>query len=97
MSPSDPTLTTKNLLEETRDVEVEDWYHLGWYLHASDSELNEIRRHYQNDSQCKVATLSHWVRTHPAPSWKMVATALNVMNYNRLAEEVTDKYIRGEV
>ena len=39
--------------------------------------------------------VDEYVRRHPTPSWKQVATALQEMKLDELADEVTTKYVRG--
>ena len=39
--------------------------------------------------------INEYVRHHPIPSWKNVATALQEMELDKLADEVTTKYVRG--
>ena len=39
--------------------------------------------------------VDEYVRHHPTPSWKKVATALREMELDKLADEVTTKYVRG--
>lgn len=95
LSPSDPTLTTENLLEKCR--EVKNWRRLGELLEVPQSKLDEARRFYQVNSQRKEFLLSHWVHTHPAPSWKMVARSLQEMGQRRLAKKVAAKYVKGKM
>ena len=40
--------------------------------------------------------VDEYVRHHPTPSWKKVATALQEMKLDKLVDEVTTKYVRGE-
>ena len=92
--PSDPTLTTSTIMEVMKGKEGK-WYNLGWWLDIPLSKLYDIRRHYQTGVQRMQASLDYWERTHPAPSWKMVARALREMDEVTLTEEVTSKYVRG--
>ena len=39
--------------------------------------------------------VDEYVRRYPTPSWKKVATALQRMKLDKLADEVTTKYVRG--
>ena len=39
--------------------------------------------------------VDEYVRHYPTPSWKEVATALQRMKLDKLADEVTTKYVRG--
>ena len=92
--PPDPTLTSDNLLTVMKDVQ--DWDQLGkWLSIPASKRVLEISQHHPTDSQRKVTLLTHWLHTHPAPSWKRVATALRLMDKYSLAEVVTTKYVRG--
>ena len=39
--------------------------------------------------------VDEYVRRYPTPSWKKVATTLQEMELDKLADEVTTKYVRG--
>ena len=39
--------------------------------------------------------VDEYVRHYPTPSWKKVATALQEMKLDKLADDVTTKYVRG--
>ena len=39
--------------------------------------------------------VDEYVRGYPTPSWKQVATVLQEMKLDKLADEVTIKYVRG--
>ena len=39
--------------------------------------------------------VDEYVRRYHTPSWKKVATALQEMKLDKLADEVTTKYVRG--
>lgn len=49
------------------------------------------RSHYKRME----AVVDDYVKFHPTPSWKGVATALHEMKLHELADEVTTKYVRG--
>ena len=40
--------------------------------------------------------VDEYVRHYPTPSWKQVATVLQEMELDKLVDEVTTKYVRGE-
>ena len=94
--PADPTLTTDNLMEVVKEVEHcwEDLGHkLGLRIHANmvgdkvQTQLSGV--HGISD------VVYEYVRHYPTPSWKKVATALQEMKLDKLADEVTTKYVRG--
>ena len=81
--PADPTLTTDNLMEVVKEVE-HHWEELGYKL---DVQLAEVRG--------MADVVDEYVKHYPTPSWKKVATALQEMKLDKLADEVTTKYVRG--
>ena len=88
--PADPTLTTDNLMEVVKEVEHR-WEALGLKLRLL---AFGIRRHlYRVHGMADV--VDEYVRRYPTPSWKKVATALQEIELDKLADEVTTKYVRG--
>ena len=85
--PADPTLTPDNLMEAVKEVDHR-WRELG---HKLDLSVNIIELHGMGD------VVDEYVRHYPTPSWKEVATVLQRMNLDELADEVTTKYVRGKV
>ena len=83
--PADPTLTTDNLMEVVKEVE-DYWKDLGRKLGLN---VNMIGVHGM------AGVVDEYVRRYPTPSWKQVATALQEMKLDKLADEVTTKYVRG--
>ena len=83
--PADPTLTTDNLMEVVKEVE-HHWEDLGFKLGLG---MNMIHVHGMAD------VVDEYVRHCPTPSWKGVATVLLRMKLDKLADEVTTKYVRG--
>ena len=81
--PADPTLTTDNLMEVVKEVEHR-WVDLGDRFGLGMSSVHGM-----------VGVVDDYVRRYPAPSWKKVATALQEMELDKLADEVTTKYVRG--
>ena len=84
--PADPTLTTHNLLEVVKDVEHR-WEDLGDKLGLPLYRLSGV--------QVMADVVDEYVRCHPTPSWKVVATVLQEMELDKLADEVTTKYVIG--
>ena len=84
--PADPTLTTDNLMEVVKEVEHR-WQDLCHQLGLSLYRLSCVRG--------MADVVDEFVRHHPTPSWKKVATALQEMELDKLADEVTTKYVRG--
>ena len=83
--PADPTLTTDNLMEVVREVK-HLWKDLGRKLGVDT---------YRFSVRGMADVVDEYVRRYPTPSWKKVATALQEMKLDKLADEVTTKYVRG--
>ena len=81
--PADPTLTTDNLMEVVKEVE-HCWEDLGYNLGFPMYRLSGM-----------ADVVDEYVRHYPTPSWKGVATVLQRMKLDKLADEVTTKYVRG--
>ena len=82
--PADPTLTTDNLMEVVKEVEHR-WKELG----------DKLDLHVLSVVYGMASVVDEYVRHHPTPSWKKVATALQELELDKLADEVTTKYVRG--
>ena len=89
--PAEPTLTTDNLMEVVKEVEHR-WEDLGRKLGLP----KFFDGYYQLYGVYGMAdVVDKYVRCYPTPSWKKVATALQKMELDKLADEVTTKYVRG--
>ena len=84
--PADPTLTTDNLMEVVKEVE-HHWEDLGRELGLPMYHLSGVR--------AMADVVDEYVRRYPTPSWKQVGAALQRMKLDKLADEVTTKYVRG--
>ena len=95
----DSTLTTSILMEVLKDVEDWGWgeYSFGLcdYLDIPVSKQQEIRHRYPTEDQRRAAAIEHWLSTHPVPSWKLVARALQERGEHKLADVVATKYVTG--
>ena len=92
--PADPTLTTSNMLSVLRGVE-ERWEELGGNLAVGESKMNEMKRLHQSSHQRLGALINFYIRYYHAPSWQRIASALQRMGLQDLADVVTTKYVRG--
>ena len=88
--PADPTLTTDNLMEVVKEVEHR-WEDLGLKLRLRTVGIKRQLQGVRGMSD----VVDEYVRRYPTPSWKKVATALQRMKLDKLADEVTTKYVRG--
>ena len=71
---------------------------LGSYLDIPRSKRSEIKIMYQHNEERLRAMLSHWVHTHPCPSWGDVVMALHrVYGGEAAAEDVREKYLKGSI
>ena len=96
--PADPTLTTSNILSVLSGVE-ERWKELGeWLLEAASvrrSKRYEIRQLYHTSTDRIGALIRFYIRYHYTPSWQHIASKLQEMGLQDLADVVTTKYVRG--
>ena len=93
--PADPTLTTDNLMEVVKEVE-HYWEDLGHKLGLRTELFSDELIGVDGEEIHGMAyVVDEYVRHHPTPSWKGVATALQDMGLDKLADEVTTKYVRG--
>ena len=96
--PADPTLTTTNMLSVLSGVE-ERWEELGEELLVAPSvwwsKRNEIRRLHHTSTDRIGALSNFYIRYYYAPSWQHIASALQEMGLQDLADVVTTKYVRG--
>ena len=88
--PADPTLTTDNLMEVVKEVE-HHWLDLGRKLGLPMHRLRVLSGMVHG----MAGVVDEYVRHCPTPSWKKVATALQRMELDKLADNVTTKYVRG--
>ena len=91
--PADPTLTTDNLMEVVKEVEHR-WEELGHKLDLHTYFDDDLVQHFFG-VHGMADVVDEYVRHYPTPSWKEVATALQWMELDKLADEVTTKYVRG--
>ena len=76
---------------------VLDWHTLGTKLGLPDSSLGAIRidhSPYGTDRQ-RHEMISKWLAYDTKASWSKLASALEEMGNNTLAEEIRGKYIPG--
>ena len=93
--PADPTLTTDSLMEMMKEVEHR-WKDLGDKLGLHTEFLSdELIGVDGKEIHGMADVVDEYVRRYPTPSWKGVATALQEMKLDKLADDVTTKYVRG--
>ena len=96
--PADPTLNTTNMLSVLSGVE-EQWEELGErlleYSWVWRSKMAEIRRNHRSSTDRIRALSNFFIRYHYAPSWQRIASALQRIGRQDLADVVTTKYVRG--
>ena len=94
--PTDPTLTTDNLMEVVKKVE-HHWEDLRLKLGLcrDTTPVRGKRRTQLYGVHGMADVVDEYVRRHPTPSWKQVAAVLQRMELDKLADEVTTKYVTG--
>ena len=65
----------------------------GWLV--LQSKMDEIRQHHRGSTNQMEALLKVYIRYHPTPSWQHIASALQRMGLDDVADVVTTKYVRG--
>ena len=73
----------------------EQWSILAEWLDIHYFKLRDIHGLYPNNSQRLRASLTHWIHTHPCPSWGLVVRALGEIKRDKVAEFVREKYVKG--
>ena len=58
---------------------------------------DEIRRLHHTSNQQIEELLEFYIRYHFAPSWQRIASALQEMGLDDVADVVTTKYVRGRL
>ena len=98
--PADPTLTTDNLMEVVKEVK-HHWKDLGRKLDLRTDDNDDLYSYLQligvdgEEIHGMADVVDEYVRCYPTPSWKAVTAALQEMKLDKLADEVTTKYVRG--
>ena len=81
-------------MEVVKDVE-KCWEVLGYWLGVQWSKRQDIKALYPSDHQRMKAMIVEYVKYNLTPSWKEVAIALQKLELNQLADEVTIKFVKG--
>ena len=104
LSP-EPNLTLHNLISVLEGVaEDEDWETLSVDMDLPPSKAKHIRDQFQSNKLCKEESLKEFLKSHPVPSWWVVAEALystgrrmnNPAAYHTVLERVLSMYPTGE-
>ena len=74
---------------------VTDWHQLGIKLGLETYELERIEKDYQGNERQKFQMLERWLQRSPVTPWEDLASALQEMGQNTVAEGIRQKYIRG--
>ena len=91
----DLTITTEKLVEFFGTME-ERWVDsVGFWLELPKSKRDEVDGIYQSPTQRRDAYLDLYVSSHPCPSWKTVAEALNTVFLHHQADVVENTYVQG--
>ena len=73
----------------------EQWEELGKKLEVEESKRDEIRQYHRGSTNQMEVLLKFYIRYHYAPSWQDIASALQEMRLDDMADVVTTKYVRG--
>ena len=103
LSP-EPSLTLDHLTSALEGLaEGEDWFQLAVYMNIPRSKRNHIKTQFQSNKHRKKESLKEFLKSHPAPSWWVVAEALYMVGwrtdnpaYHTALERVVSMYPTGE-
>ena len=103
LSP-EPNLTLDHLTSVLEGLaEDEDWDILARFMNIPYSKIEHIRVQVWRNKHCKEESLKEFLKSHPAPSWWVVAEALYLMGwqtdnpaYHTALERVVSMYPTGE-
>ena len=78
-------------------VRESKWYELGVFLGLPTYELDTISREYSREGvmRCLIEMYKRMEERGKLPSWEKISAALRTMNNNRLAQNITSRYIRS--
>ena len=90
-----PTPTIAEFADEL--ASVSDWYDLGIFLGLPTYELDTISRYYSREDvmRCLIEMYKCMAKGGELPSWEEISAALRAMNNNRLAQNITSRYIQS--
>ena len=103
LSP-EPSLTLDHLTSVLEGLaENEDLQDLAWFMNIPYSKICHINTQFQNNKHRKEECLKEFLKSHPAPSWWVVAETLYLMGgltdkpaYHTALERVVSMYPTGE-
>ena len=81
------------LLKELRSKVSADWEDIGLALDLEQGQLSAIRSDHRESNKCFREMLKLWLKqiTSP-PTWSAIIDAIDVLEYESLAEELRKKY-----
>ena len=88
---SPPKFST--LLRELSSKVSADWEDIGVALELEQGQLSAIRSDHQQSKKCFREMLKLWLKqVNPPPSWSAIIEAIELFEYELLAEELKKKY-----
>ena len=73
------SLTSRNLSTVLDSMYNNLWELFSRYVNIPESEVERIKSKYSSDKERKLTAIEYLVSSHPAPSWRLVASALYEM------------------
>ena len=70
------SLTSHNLSTVLDSMDDDKWDDFSHHVNIPYSERERIRSQYSSAKEHKQAAIDHFISSHPAPSWRLVARAL---------------------
>ena len=83
----------KDLLDVLQHEVACKWKRLGVFLEISPGRLDTIETKHHDPQDCLQEMLQVWLKqVHPPPTWASIINALESLEEQRLAKELTEKY-----
>ena len=81
------------LLKELLSKVSADWEHIGLILELKEGDLSAIKSDHHESNKCFREMLKLWLKQiEPPPTWSAITDAIDVLEYESLAEELRKKY-----
>ena len=90
----DPTLILSNVTAIMKDVQL--WGDVAFWIGIPDSKRREFQSENPTTDQWKQAHWDYWIHHHPAPSWRILASALYYWVEHGALEVLLMNYLKGK-
>ena len=81
------------LLKELLSKVSADWEDIGLALELKEGQLSAIKSDHRDSNKCFREMLKLWLKqVEPPPTWSAIIDAIDILEYESLAEELRKKY-----